>query len=112
LVAKAIKISERIDQPGRLRSKDALDILRLLSSVDCEDLVERFVRLLAHEFSRETTRDALVILPEIFGSVDDIGCRLAVTATRGLDDPDTVANSCVALVEELISALEKRKSEF
>lgn len=46
LTAKAIKISERLDQadtrPDRLKQKDALDAFRLLQAIDTPDLVRDF----------------------------------------------------------------------
>lgn len=64
LIAKAIKIEERLADAGggqtaRLREKDALDMFRLLQEVETEDLVRGIRCHLADDRANEVTRRGL-----------------------------------------------------
>jgi hypothetical protein len=104
LVAKLHEIAERIDEPSRLHDKDSLDVLRLLRQIDVEVLLAGIRLLLRTPLSRDTTTEALRWVEDLFGSSTAAGTRAAVRALEGLEDPATVAASCVALAEELLDA--------
>lgn len=55
LVSKLHKLSERIDDPDRLKDKDALDVLRLLRGTDPADMAAAVGRLLADVRSEAVT---------------------------------------------------------
>jgi len=102
LVAKVHKIEERIPH-DRTEAKDALDVFRLLKAIPTAYLADRLAMLRASPVAAPATRRALRQLPAIFGAPDAPGVRLAVAASDG-DDPDIVAASLVALVNDLIDA--------
>lgn len=102
LVAKLHKLAERIAQPQRLSAKDALDVLRLLRGVPLEKLSAALGRLKQNPLSKETTQQALVQLHELFGKRTAPGAALAGQAVEGIDDPATIAASCVVLASDLL----------
>ncbi len=106
LVAKLHKVSERTNQPGRLLDKDSLDILRLLRGVRSEVLVDRLLVLNHHPLSLDRTTEAIGFLRNLFGVKTGSGAVAAARALEGLEDPSTVAASCEALVEEVMTGLE------
>jgi len=105
LVSKLHKIADREGQPDRLGDKDALDVLRLLQAIATQDLADSIRRLIAHELSREVTREALDLLRRLFGAADATGVEMVVRATEGLEDPVTIQGSCVVLASELLEAI-------
>lgn len=84
LVAKLLKIADRLGTPSRLENKDALDVFRLLRDVDLSDLVVRLRRLRVEAISAAVTTDALARLRELFATPDALGVRMVVDATTGL----------------------------
>lgn len=107
LVAKLHKLADRSREPEarRLKDKDALDVLRLLRAIPLEQLSAGLQRLQAEALSRVVTQEAIDHLRALFGSVDAPGAVMVVRATEGLEDPLGIAESCVVLADELISAL-------
>jgi hypothetical protein len=103
LVAKTHKIYERIGHPNRISDKDALDVYRLLQSVDTEVVVERLEVLKNSDLARSVTMEAIGFMPELFGSLDAPGVKMAVRAVGLLELSDTVAQSLVALVGDLFA---------
>ncbi|MFN8107661.1 MAG: hypothetical protein U0R21_07730 [Nocardioidaceae bacterium] len=65
LTAKAIKISERLDQvdaqPDRLKEKDALDAFRVFQAIDTPELVRGFTGHRDHEHAAAVTAEAIEI---------------------------------------------------
>ena len=53
----------------------------------------------------DVTREAVTHLQMLFGATTAPGTAMVVRATERLEDPDVMAASCVALVDELISLL-------
>jgi len=104
LVAKTIKIGERVDQPGRSRDKDALDLLRLLRAVRTQELVRRLEQLLGDPTSENTTRRALELFPQLFGKPRSIGCVMAGRAAEPMELAATIAASTAALAQDLLDA--------
>jgi hypothetical protein len=105
LVAKVHKIAERVDAQDRVRDKDALDVLRLLRAIDTADLATRLSVLTGIELSASVTNEAIRLVPELFGTVDSAGVTMAVRAAGAAEDPNTIAASLVALVDDLRSRL-------
>jgi hypothetical protein len=105
LVAKLLKIADRVRTPSRLDNKDALDVFRLLRDIDLPDLVARLKRLRTDSVSGAVTEDALVRLRDLFGTTDAPATQMAVDATAGLEDPATIAASCAALAADVLEAL-------
>jgi len=103
LVAKLHKIAERINDPKRLKPKDALDVLRLLRAVPVAKLAASLTELAGHEVSQVVTTEALGQLRTLFGEASGVGSQLAARAVEGLDDPVTIAASCALLSEELLA---------
>jgi hypothetical protein len=109
LIAKLIKIEERRGNPRRQNDKDALDVLRLLRAVDSADLATRIARVESDARAQVVVRQAIEILPALFGSPDGAGCQMAVQATQGLEDPDEISDSCAALTAEVLAALKRTR---
>ncbi|WP_214107414.1 hypothetical protein [Acrocarpospora catenulata] len=104
LVAKAIKVKERLDQRDRLKPKDGLDMLRLLRAVEAEPLARDLRRLSDDPLAAGVTTEAVAILRRHGGEPDGELARLAVRAVGVLDDPDVVAASFAVLTEEVLAA--------
>jgi hypothetical protein len=105
LVAKLIKLHERVDDPGRLADKDALDVFRLLQAIPTAELMERLRRLEADPSSRAVVREALPHLDELFGDESAPGSLMAVQAAGPAADADVLAGSAAVLARELLAAL-------
>jgi hypothetical protein len=103
LVAKLHKLAERIEDPKRLKPKDALDVLRLLRAVPAAKLAAKLAVLVGDEVSQVVTTEAIGQLRTLFGAAGGVGSQLAARAVEGLDDPLTIAASCAVLTEELLA---------
>jgi hypothetical protein len=108
LVAKAIKISERLAQadhrPDRVKEKDALDAFRILQTVETDELVAGFRSHLANEHAASSSKLGAEILRTHATSVDGQLPRLAARAA--MDDP-VVAASFVVLTEALLATINR-----
>lgn len=105
LVSKTIKIHERLEQPNRLKPKDGLDVLRLLRATDTSQLAERLRALAADETAGEVTRTAMDALRSHgMSRTGAFGALAARAVTTGLEDPATVNESMVILIEDLVEA--------
>ncbi len=109
LVSKVHKIGERASGSSPRRReplpKDAFDVYRLLRAVTSADMASEFRVLLAHEVSRQVTSDALAMFERLFGTRSGVGTGLVVQHVLGLEDPDFMAESSVALGQELLEAI-------
>lgn len=105
LAAKVHKIQDRLGDEGRLKDKDALDVLRLLRGTSTEELAERMARIRADPRSEETARRTVALLRDQFGSRTAVGAKMAVRSTAGLADPAEIAASCEALSQDLLVRL-------
>ncbi|MBA4370811.1 MAG: hypothetical protein C0418_04450 [Coriobacteriaceae bacterium] len=108
LISKAIKLSERVaagalerGRPDRVKPKDALDVLRLLQAIPSAELADGFLRLADDEVAGAVTREALGLLPELFGSAGSPGSRLAAEAAAP-EPAGIITASCAALCRELL----------
>lgn len=106
LTAKAIKISERLDQadsqPDRLKEKDAFDAFRILQAIDTTDLVSGFVLHRKDEHAAAATAEAIEVYREHASTEQG---RIALLAAGAAQGDQTVAPAFAALVTDLISAL-------
>jgi hypothetical protein len=105
-VAKIHKIAERVDDPGRLIAKDALDVLRLLRVVRTDSLVYGLRGLLDSELARDVTTEALDLAAELMAQADSPAPRMAAQAAGGLEDPDIIAASLATLWSDLSQELD------
>ena len=105
LVAKCIKIEERAlqakTQRSRLKTKDAVDVLRLLVAVDTGDLVAGLRTHAADEFAAPVSERALRFLSAQRSGTQDV---LADLVDRQLGNPRMVA-SYEALADDLLAAV-------
>ena len=113
LISKCIKLGERLeatDQGWRnlVKPKDALDILRILRACRVGDLTEALIMLRKDKLAGAVTDEAVTLLPELFGSPEARGSRLAAQAAYP-EPADVIAMSCTALANELLSLLDVRK---
>lgn len=106
IVSKVIKVAERRDQPHRLKPKDGLDVLRLLRAVDTVSLAQRFGQLASNSLAGEVVEQTVRDLRELAAGPEDLPPVLAADAEIGLGDRDEIKMSMVALVDELLGALE------
>ncbi|HST49985.1 hypothetical protein [Jatrophihabitans sp.] len=107
LVAKLHKLRDRIGNPSRLDNKDAHDVYRLLRAVDTEAIRAATGRLLLQEASAEVTREALVVLEELFARNSGArGSVMAGAAEELVGDPAAVAESVTLLAQDLLEALD------
>jgi len=107
LIAKTIKIGDRLDDANRgdlkrIVDKDALDVLRLLQACPTAELCAGLARHEANTPARAGVVRALRILSERATEIQHDLPTLAERASRG--DP-TVAPSFVVLVLELLAAV-------
>lgn len=105
LVSKLHKLAERRDEPGRLKDKDALDVLRILRGIPTADLAARLRRLQHDSRSSAVTEEAIGHLRALFGSTDTLGAGFAARALEGLEATDTIRASCAALTQDLLAAI-------
>lgn len=80
-------------------------MLRLLRAIPLKELASGLQRLQAAAFSRDVSLEATEHLSALFGDVGAPGAVMVVRATEGLEDPRAIAESCVALSQELIRAI-------
>jgi hypothetical protein len=107
LVSKLHKIGERNDGPAnRLKNKDASDLFLLLQRTPTEELSRTLNRLLEDPGVEPSVRIALHYLEQHFGNPDGMGLTLLRGAIRGIGDEDIAAESCMALVQDLLSQME------
>ena len=87
------------------RTKDALDVLRLLSAVETAALAERLDRLLQYDLSQGVTAEVIDLLEPLFGTPDAAGVAMVVRSGGADVDPDVLALSMTTLVDDLLKRL-------
>ena len=106
LTAKAIKISERLEQadsqPDRLKGKDALDAFRILQAIETDDLVAGFTTHRADDHAGAVTVEAIEVYRAHASDPNGRIAQLAAAAALGYP---TVAPAFAALITELLTAL-------
>lgn len=105
LVSKLHKLAERRDEPGRLKDKDALDVLRILRAVPTPDLADRLRRLQKDSRAATVTDEAIGHLRTLFGTPDAPGSGFAARALEALEPEDTIRASCAALSQDVLAEL-------
>lgn len=106
LIAKLIKISERLENPDRLAPKDGLDVLRLLQTTESALLATTLRQLEIDPLTGAVTGTALTFLRAEGTRSQGVLATLAVQAIGVLGDPETTAASLSILVEELLDSHE------
>ena len=104
LVAKAIKLGERLNTPRRLLPKDAGDIFRLYDAYDVDEMSERMVQVSDDERSAAVTAVAIGYLRTLFATPRSAGIGLATDALSQIVDGDAVAR---VMVSYTLSVLER-----
>lgn len=101
ITAKMIKIAERVDQPHRVRSKDALDVYRLLGELPVGVLVTGFRRHLDDLHATAASTRAIAAM---------VGSRRIVAdlASQAARDDRQVRRQCAELISDLIEEIELR----
>jgi hypothetical protein len=108
LVSKLHKLAERLDEAGRLKDKDALDVLRILRAVPTPTLAQRLKRMQKDSRAATATAEAIGQLRTLFGTRDAPGSGFAARACEALELGDTIKASCAALSQDLLAALTHR----
>ena len=113
LVAKVIKLHERIEEAGktprdRRKDKDALDVLRILRAVDKVELANRLAVLATDELSQDITVTTLSELPKLFGTSQSPASKMAADAAAPAEPAEVIAASCAVLVGELLELVHER----
>lgn len=106
LIAKTIKISERIEGRRILVNKDAHDIYRLLSAIPITTFTLGLSKLTSYSLSKEITEIGLKQFENLFARGPEAeGSMRAGQAEFGFGNPDTVSQSVAFLARDLIEAL-------
>ena len=95
LIAKAFKLQERLDRPGRpdrLHDKDAGDVYRLMQSADPAHCAAVAAGLMAHEIFGDTCREGLGYLTRLFRGQRTAGTAMAIDHFRGALSPERVVD--------------------
>jgi len=108
LVSKCHKLAERLAEGrrARVKPKDAYDVLRILRAIGADVLVAGFHAMASDDVSRETANIGLTHLKDLFGRSRLAGTDLAAQAAAGVEDEETVRESCAALTSDFIVRLE------
>lgn len=106
LVAKVHKINDRLGT-ARQTDKDALDVFRLLRSIDTDDLAARYERLLADHRSMNAANVGRGLLTTQFATRNGPGIEMAIRSMGVLGDADEMTQSCLALARDLLTALNR-----
>lgn len=108
LVAKAYKIRDRVEKPGksRLNDKDAGDVVRLMMIDEGPpEVAQRFRTLLVDDRTSEVVKTGLGYLDELFGARATVGTEMAVAALAGGLDERTIRALAPGYVAALLQAL-------
>lgn len=106
LIAKTIKISERISDRRILVNKDAHDIYRLLSAIPIVTFTLGLSKLSSRSLSKEVTEFGLRRFEELFARGPEAeGSMRAGQAEFGFGNPETVSQSVAFLARDLLEAL-------
>lgn len=106
MVAKCYKLAERIQEnPRRVKSTDAYDVLRILRGIATDRLATGFRAMEADGMARDSSRVGIEHLRSLFGRPGLLGSQLAAEAAAGLEDAETVRQSCAALTDQLVERL-------
>lgn len=108
LVAKLIKVGERIDQSRISSDKDSYDILRIFEAVEATTLVSKFVEFSENELTEVIVEKALEILSTHFASSQEAyGPVSAGRVEAGIGNPDEISAKLWAYSLEFLTNFEK-----
>lgn len=112
LVAKAIKIRDRISDSGsghphRIVDKDALDILRLLQAVSTETFSSRLLRF---ETGSPAAADVAIAIGVLRNHAATAEGEIPMLARRAANGDPTAAPSLAVLVQQLLAAINREHS--
>ena len=102
LVAKAIKLGERLDKPHRLFPKDAGDIFRLYDAYDVNEMSTRMAQVRGDERSAAVSALAAGYLRTLFATPRSPGIALAVDALSQVVSADAVKRTVVSYTRSLL----------
>jgi hypothetical protein len=107
LIAKMHKLGDReVDEPERMRDKDAHDVYRLLVALETQVFVNSLERLRLDDLAGDATKQGLGFFEQLFATGPEaVGCVMAGRAEELLGDPETVAAATAALAADLVNAL-------
>lgn len=115
-VAKAHKISERLvdaqrGRPGRLKPKDASDVIRLMQAVSPDEVGRRLKAIAGDPVAGQSVREGVDHLRQLFGRRRSPGVDLAVTALAGAIPEPSVRELAVSYVAALVVGYESQVPE-
>lgn len=106
LIAKTIKISERIEDRRNLENKDAHDVYRLLSAIPITTFTSGLGKLTSHPLSKEITETGLQLFEALFAQGPEAeGSTRAGRAEFGFGSPETISQSVSFLARDLLDSL-------
>jgi len=105
LIAKLHKIGDRRSDEGRLKDKDALDVLRLLRATETAAVAAVWSKLLLDKTAGTVSREAVILLERLFATPGSEGSQMAARAAVSLEPEDITAASCAALATDLLAAI-------
>jgi hypothetical protein len=105
LIAKAHKLGERLDQPHRLKAKDAGDVYRLVEATSSDDVIAAIRRMMADKRSATATDVGLGYLHLLFATPRSPGIALAVQALGQVADAPTVTAAVTGFMRDLATLL-------
>lgn len=111
LVAKLIKVGERIDQSRNISDKDSYDIFRIFEAVETATMVSKFVEFLENELTKGVVEKALEVLSSHFASSQDAyGPASAGRVEAGVGNPDEISARLWAYSLEFLAHFESQYS--
>jgi hypothetical protein len=111
LVAKLIKVGERIDQSRISSDKDSYDILRIFEAVESTTLVSKFVEFSENELTEVVVVKALEVLTLHFASSQEAyGPVSAGRVEYGIGNPDEISARLWAYSVQFLQILERNSS--
>jgi hypothetical protein len=106
LVAKAIKLGERLSTPRRLLPKDAGDIFRLYDAYDVDEMSARMAQVSHDERSEAVTAVAIGYLRTLFATPRSPGIRLAADALSQIVGGDAVTQVMASYTRSLLERVD------
>jgi hypothetical protein len=103
LVGKIHKLTDRTEQAGRLKDKDALDVFRILRGTATAELERRLGPVLADPRSAAAARAAMAAFPGLFAFPEAPGVQMTVRATDGLMAAEDVVASLIAVASDVMT---------
>lgn len=110
LIAKAYKISERVDgagsHPARLTNKDAGDVYRIMATVPVSRVAAALTKIVLNDRVGAIAIEGVGKLQKLFGAAGTHGVELAIEAHAGDIPPETIRAVAPAYIRRLAAELE------